>query len=111
MFCAGSTPHGQEAVLASLALVLSLTPVARAHEAPKGWKYPYSCCSGYDCREVTAKTIAERPEGYIIAGTGEIVGYHDARLRESPDGDYHWCSVAGASDSRTICLFVPPRSY
>lgn len=78
---------------------------------PQGWSYPFSCCSGYDCREVPAKAIGEKPEGYVIKGTGEIVAYSDSRLKDSPDGEFHWCSVAGADDSRTICLFVPPRSY
>ena len=113
MFCAGSLPLGRQTALRS-AILLTLTSFgmpAGAHDAPKGWAYPFACCSGYDCREVTEKAITERPEGYVIAGTGEIVGYHDKRLRNSPDGEYHWCSVAGANDGRTICLFVPPRSY
>jgi hypothetical protein len=90
---------------------------AAAHDAkptaakPQGWSYPFSCCSGYDCREVSARAISERPEGYVIQGTGEVVAYSDGRLKNSPDGEFHWCSVAGADDSRTICLFVPPRSY
>lgn len=90
---------------------------AAAHDAiptaakPKGWAYPFSCCSGYDCREVPEAAISERPEGYVIEGTGEIVAYQDQRLKDSPDGEFHWCSVAGANDGRTICLFVPPRSY
>jgi hypothetical protein len=78
---------------------------------PQGWSYPFSCCSGYDCRAVPQTAISERPEGYIIKGTGEVVGYRDARLKNSPDGEYHWCSVAGANNSRTICLFAPPKSY
>ena len=57
------------------------------------------------------QAISEKPEGYVIKGTGEIVAYSDARLKDSPDGEFHWCSVAGADDSRTICLFVPPHSY
>jgi hypothetical protein len=91
--------------------------LAAAHDAkptaarPQGWSYPFACCSGYDCRAVSSKQISERPEGYVIKGTGEVVAYSDARLKNSPDGEYHWCSVAGADDSRTICLFVPPRSY
>ena len=90
---------------------------AAAHDAkptsarPQGWSYPFSCCSGYDCREVSSKQISEKPEGYVIKGTGEVVAYSDTRLKDSPDGEFHWCSVAGADDSRTICLFVPPRSY
>jgi hypothetical protein len=104
--------------LASLGALIALaaTP-AGAHDAiptaakPQGWKYPFSCCSGFDCREVSSKQVSEKPEGYVITNTGEIVAYGDARLKDSPDGEYHWCSVAGADDSRTICLFVPPRSY
>lgn len=90
---------------------------AVAHDAkptaarPLGWSYPFSCCSGYDCRAVSSQQIGERPEGYVIEGTGEVLAYSDARLKDSPDGEYHWCSVAGADDSRTICLFVPPRSF
>lgn len=90
---------------------------AAAHDAlptaakPNGWSYPFSCCSGYDCREVGKTAIGERPEGYVINGTGEVLAYRDTRLKDSPDGAYHWCSVAGASNSRTICLFVPPKGY
>lgn len=91
--------------------------MAFAHDAmptaakPNGWSYPFACCSGYDCRMVPQTAISERPEGYVIDGTGEVVGHRDVRLKNSPDGEFHWCSVAGADDGRTICLFVPPRSY
>lgn len=103
--------------IAVAALAAGMAMPAAAHDAkptaarPQGWKYPFSCCSGYDCREVSSKQVSEKPEGYVIKGTGEIVAYSDARLKDSPDGEFHWCSVAGADDSRTICLFVPPRSY
>jgi hypothetical protein len=60
---------------------------------------------------VSSKQISERPEGYQIRGTGEILAYSDKRLKDSPDGEYHWCSVAGANNTRTICLFVPPPSF
>ena len=112
MFCAGIFSPGRAAALTSATLLVVLgTMPSRAHDAPKGWSYPYACCSGYDCREVKATSISERPEGFVIAGTGEVVGYQDRRLRESPDGEYHWCSVQGKNDGKTICLFVPPRSY
>ncbi len=78
---------------------------------PLGWTYPTACCSGYDCRAVSSSRIGERPEGYVIKRTGEVLAYSDGRLRRSPDGEYHWCSVAGADDTRTVCLFVPPRGY
>lgn len=90
---------------------------AHAHDAlptaakPQGWSYPFACCSGLDCREVSSKAISERPEGYVIKRTGEVVAYSDKRLKDSPDGEYHWCSVSGADNTKTICLFVPPQSY
>ncbi|WP_309084503.1 hypothetical protein [Chelativorans sp.] len=96
------------------ALFLPLVGVpnlADAHEAKSGWSYPYACCSNNDCREVSADLVSERPEGYVIRTTGEVVAYSDKRVRDSPDGVYHWCSIAGADTSRTICLFVPPKSF
>ncbi|NGO50464.1 hypothetical protein G6N73_04590 [Mesorhizobium camelthorni] len=98
-------------------ILAALTVSAHAHDAmptaaqPQGWSYPFSCCSGYDCRTVPADWVKESPEGFRIVITGEVVAYSDARLKHSPDGDTHWCSVAGANDGRTICLFVPPRSF
>jgi hypothetical protein len=110
MFCTRSI-----SLPAAFVSVVSLTAwgliPAMAHDAPKGWTYPYACCSGYDCRQVASRAVSERPEGYVIRGTGEVVSYRDKRLRTSPDGEFHWCSVAGSNDGRTICLFVPPRSY
>lgn len=115
-FCRAMSGLATVWVLSCSAVVMSAA-VAAAHDAkptaakPSGWSYPFSCCSGYDCREVPQAAISERPDGYVIRGTGEVVAYSDARLKDSPDGEYHWCSVAGANDGRTICLFVPPRSY
>ena len=105
--------HAAALALAFAALMLTPLP-AGAHDAPKGWAYPFACCSDYDCRAVTAGregVVQERPEGYVIAATGEVIPYSDARVKHSPDGDFHWCSVAGKADGRTICLFVPPRSF
>jgi hypothetical protein len=105
------------AVVALTAAIIAFAAPALAHDAtptaarPQGWSYPFSCCSGYDCRAVSQTSISERPEGYVIKGTGEVVAYSDARIKNSPDGEYHWCSVAGANDGKTICLFVPPSSF
>lgn len=93
-------------------IAASLWPAAgKAHDAPSGWSYPFSCCSNQDCRPVATKAISEKPQGYVINVTGEVVPYADARIRSSPDGEFHWCSVAGEAKSRTLCLFVPPRSF
>jgi hypothetical protein len=93
------------------AILITSCGLAQAHHAPTGWTYPYACCSGNDCREVSSTAIVQRPNGYVIKMTGEVVGYKDRRLRRSPDGLYHWCSIAGLDSTRTICLFVPPQLF
>ena len=107
MFCSGKPLL----LYAATTLTLANVQPGLAHDAPKGWSYPFACCSGIDCREISPMTISEKPEGYVIKGTGELVSYADKRVKISPDGEFHWCSVAGADDSKTICLFVPPRSF
>ncbi|TIR34682.1 MAG: hypothetical protein E5X35_07450 [Mesorhizobium sp.] len=88
---------------------------AMAHDAtpaaatPQGWTYPFSCCSGYDCREVPDDWIVEGRDGYRVVISDELIPMSDTRIKQSPDGRFHWCSVAGANDGKTICLFAPPR--
>ena len=99
-------------IVAVFAILLLGKMVAYAHEAPKGWTYPLACCANYDCQEVPQSDIGERQEGYVIKKTGEVVGYRDIRVKNSPDGEYHWCAhQAGLDAGKTICLFVPPPSY
>ena len=104
-------------IILALAFIGMLSIVeADAHDAiptaaaPQGWSYPYACCSGYDCREVDDAKITEGPTGYTVP-SGEVIAMTDKRIKESPDGLFHWCSVKGKDDSKTLCLFVPPRSY
>jgi hypothetical protein len=99
--------------LAGAALFLSGVAPERAfaHNAPSGWAYPMACCYNVDCREVQASTVKEGPKGYVIRSTGEVIPMTDSRVKDSPDGEFHWCSVAGANNTRTICLFVPPRGF
>lgn len=81
---------------------------------PKGWSYPYSCCSGIDCREVKAGEkgiVEETTRGYVIKTTGELIPFNDKRIKPSPDGEFHWCSHGGRDTGGTICLFVPPPSF
>lgn len=102
---------------ASLFATVVLTGEAWPHDAmptaamPEGWAYSYSCCAQNDCRAVPDAAIAETPSGFVIKRTGEVIAYDDKRLKDSPDGQYHWCSVAGADDSRTICLYRAPRGF
>lgn len=113
MFCSASWSRCAVflGAIASIGFLTSPITQGLAHEAKSGWTYPTACCSGIDCREVSDKAISERPEGYVIVGTGEVLAYKDARVRDSPDGEYHWCSIGGAANTKTVCLFVPPRSY
>lgn len=94
-----------------LLMTSAFLSTAAAHKAKSGWTYPIDCCSDYDCREVSADLISERPGGYLIELNGEKITYSDSRIRHSPDGVYHWCSQNGRDDTRTICLFVPPNSF
>jgi hypothetical protein len=96
------------AIAASLLCVLP----ARAHQAPTGWAYPWACCSNMDCQELRSSAVSERPQGYVIQSTGEVVAYTDKRVRNSPDGEYHWCAhQKGLDAGHTICLFVPPKGF
>jgi len=64
-----------------------------------------------DCREVPASTVKEDGRGGYIVPSGEQIIRADVRIKNSPDGAYHWCTVAGEDDGRTLCLFVPPPAY
>ncbi|KAA3449667.1 hypothetical protein C7I87_15210 [Mesorhizobium sp. SARCC-RB16n] len=104
--------------LFAIGLGAMLAPAAFAHDAkptaakPQGWSYPFACCANYDCRATHTGEVLEKPEGYVIAGTGEVVPMTDKRIKDSPDGEFHWCAhQAGLDAGKTICLFVPPRSF
>jgi hypothetical protein len=89
------------------AIAVLLTFEAEAHDAPMGWRYDVACCSSFDCRPVERDAIIESPDGYVIRATGEVIPYSSRKVRHSQDSDFHWCSVGGKPDSRTLCLYVP----
>ena len=95
-------------LLGALVLVAGIhgAPV-QAHEASSGWTYPWRCCSGQDCYEITADDIEKVPGGWRIRATGEV--WPDAQTERSPDGLHHRCSVAGDRKQPTICLWIPPE--
>ncbi|MEI9410408.1 MULTISPECIES: hypothetical protein [Mesorhizobium] len=104
--------------LFAVGVIAMFAPAAFAHDAkptaakPQGWSYPFACCANYDCRATHTGEVLEKPEGYVIAGTGEVVPMTDKRIKDSPDGEFHWCAhQAGLDAGKTICLFVPPRSF
>ena len=91
------------------AILLSIPSLAAAHDAPSGWSYDLACCYNRDCRPISSSAVREGPDGYVITIDNETVPYTDTRIKDSPDGLYHWCTVDGRDDGRTICLYVPPR--
>jgi hypothetical protein len=96
-----------------LAIAAMTATAAAAHDAPSGWQYENSCCSNRDCRELSASEIGEVWNGYHIkiSTQGEIVPYRSPKIKDSPDGHFHWCSHGGLNSGGTICLYVPPRGY
>lgn len=84
---------------------------AGAHNAPSGWSYGIECCSAVDCREVPASYVRETPAGYVLTKTGETLSCGDSRVKDSKDDGFHWCTIGGKDNGRTICLYVPPRGY
>ena len=90
----------------ALLAMLSVPPLpAMAHDAPSGWHYPVSCCSGRDCYEIDASELQEVMGAYKILATGQFFGFN--RVKVSPDGHYHRCSYNGNRAATTFCLFVP----
>lgn len=92
-----------------LALLLTSTS-AMAHDAPTGWQYGYECCSSIDCRQIPEDWVKETPAGYVMK-TGEVLEYTDKRVKSSPDGMTHWCTIAGRDDGRTLCLYRGAKAY
>lgn len=91
-----------------LAVVFAM-PIIMGHTAIQGWDYPSTCCGGKDCREVVLpQKVTVGKMGFTVP-SGEIIGYSDGRLRKSLDEFYHWCTLQGADDGSTLCLFVPPQ--
>ncbi|MER9814267.1 hypothetical protein [Mesorhizobium sp. M0129] len=79
---------------------------------PQGWSYSFACCANYDCESVPASAVVEGARGYEIRKTGELIQMSDKRIKDSPDGQFHWCAHrAGLDAGKTICLFVPPRAF
>lgn len=97
------------AIIAVSALVAGTK--AKAHDAPSGWRYGIECCSSIDCREVPASYVRETSAGYVLTKTGETLAYGDSRIKDSKDDGLHWCSMGGSDQGRTICLYVPPKSF
>jgi hypothetical protein len=92
---------------------------------PHGWAYPGACCSGNDCADTRSFPVRETPEGYAFTiqpgehpqvkdqPYSDVIAYGDPRIKDSPDQLFHACISPSLTrePTRTICLFVPPRSF
>lgn len=103
------------AVAAALSVVL-WQPV-EAHQAPTGWAYDPSCCSGRDCAPAAFNRVQVSRDGngyHIRLRAGEhhhfpgavdmIVPLGDRRIRPSQDTEYHICLSA---TGHLFCLYAP----
>lgn len=107
--------------IGAAAFVSIFTAPAYPHDAlptaaqPQGWSYPFSCCAGFDCREIPASAVQERPDGYHVTlrpGQHPMVKapmsfvWPYATARSAPDGLYHACISA---QSKPLCFFAGAR--
>lgn len=94
---------------ATMALgILGLTVLeAWPHKAPTGWAFDSRCCGNGDCYPVQTDAISERPDGYHIQSTGEVIPYQSYKVLPSPDGLAYRCSTAGKPNGITYCIYMP----
>lgn len=98
--------------LLAAVLLMSAMP-AGAHDAPpsakfpSGWAFEPRCCGNGDCYPVQTDAITERPDGYHILSTGEVIPYQSYKVLPSPDGLSYRCSTAGSVMGVTYCIYMP----
>ncbi|WP_245516789.1 MULTISPECIES: hypothetical protein [unclassified Mesorhizobium] len=94
-------------LVSAIALAVFLSAPAVAHQAPKGWQYDSSCCSGMDCYQAPTTDVKETKYGYQLS-TGELIPYSDSRIKRSGDEFFHECKPGGDANSQhSFCLYVP----
>lgn len=90
-----------------VAAFTSVSGGARAHD----W-YPLECCHDRDCWVAGSggKESAPVPmlQGWRL-GDGAIIPY--AKVRNSPDGQFHVCRQGGTLSGGVICFFAPVQGF
>jgi hypothetical protein len=100
---------------------MEFSPAIYAHQAPSGFDYPASCCSGDksigDCQMISASVVRESPEGYevvLLPGDHRLVTRRQSfripygQQITSTDGNYHICLYP--NEAVVFCFFAPPGS-
>lgn len=91
-------------VAVAVSILIGLTLIAKAHEAPRGWTYPHECCSERDCAPINSNRVwALNTGGYVIDGKHHVAS---DRVRTAPDGIYHACFTVPGN---LRCFFAPPK--
>lgn len=91
--------------VAAVAVIIGMIVFATnagAHQADKGWQYPWDCCSDRDCAEISETRVKPVQGGYLIDGKFKVP---QAEVRESPDGRYHACFP---QPDVLKCFWAPP---
>ncbi|PWJ81544.1 hypothetical protein C7441_11076 [Pseudaminobacter salicylatoxidans] len=99
-------------IVFGILLVLCVTifwfmTASEAHDATAERSYAIECCPNRDCGQVPADWISGGPDGVRIIPTGEVIPYSDTRIKQSPDGQIHWCRPPEVPSPRTICIYLP----
>lgn len=95
-------------LLAIFAVILYLSGLSWAPAHAHSW-YDPECCHDRDCRPVPDAEIVERADGVYIPSSGDLIPYGSSKIRMSPDGKKHLCTVAGAVGSAPLCIYLPGR--
>ena len=89
-------------------LVLALAVLSPAERASAHDWYPVECCQELDCSPVEVSSVLSTEEGWLIVESGELIGFGDKRLKQSPDTRFHICLESfWEVRSATRCLFIP----
>lgn len=93
------------AAVVGLALILlALVPWAHGHSF-----YDPECCRDRDCAPLADGAVVEDAAGFLIVATGRRIDRDSPKVRLSPDGRWHLCTLGGEPGGTVLCLYVPGR--
>ena len=87
-----------------LLLIAAAIGTARGHSF-----YDLDCCHDRDCAPVADGAVVEDAAGFLVVATGQRVDRGSPKVRLSPDGRWHLCTLGGVPDGAILCLYVPGR--
>lgn len=86
-------------LLAAIGLVGACS-MARAHDAPSGFRYDQNCCSDGDCAPALKVVYDEKTDLYTVT-TKHGTATEDPRVTKrltSPDGNIHACIMSACDE-------------